>query len=48
MKNYLKAEFDAKGVNESLSRIIASGFIIPLNPTIEQILEVEKWVLSQI
>ena len=44
MKNYLKAEFDAKGVNESLARIIASGFVVPLNPTIEQITDIKTSV----
>ena len=44
MKNYLKAEFDAIGVNESLSRIITSGFIIPLNPTIEQLTDIKTSV----
>ncbi len=32
MNNYLKAEFDARGINEGLSRIIVSGFIMPLDP----------------
>ncbi len=41
MKNYLKAEFDAKSINESLSRIIVSGFIMPLDPTIEQMADVK-------
>lgn len=44
MKNYLKAEFDAKGVNESLARIIVSGFVVPLNPTIEQLTDVKTSV----
>ena len=39
MNNYLKAEFDARGINEGLSRIIVSGFIMPLDPTIEQMAE---------
>jgi len=44
MKNYLKAEFDAKGINEGLARIIASGFIMPLDPTIEQMADVKTAV----
>ena len=44
MKNNLKAEFDAKSINESISRIIVSGFIIPLNPTIEQLSDVKTSV----
>lgn len=41
MKNYLKAEFDARSINEGLSRIIAAGFIMPLDPTIEQMADVK-------
>ena len=44
MKNYLKAEFDAKGVNESLARIISSGFVVHLNPTIEQLTDIKTSV----
>ncbi len=44
MKNYLKAEFDAKSINEGLSRIIVAGFIMPLDPTIEQMADVKTAV----
>lgn len=44
MRNYLKAEFDAKGVNEGLARIIAAGFIMPLDPTIEQMADIKTAV----
>lgn len=44
MKNYLKAEFDAKSVNEGLARIIVAGFIMPLDPTIEQMADVKTAV----
>lgn len=44
MKNYLKAEFDSKSVNEGLSRIIVAGFIMPLDPTIEQMADVKTAV----
>ena len=44
MKNYLKAEFDAKSINEGLARIIASGVIMPLDPTIEQMADVKTAV----
>ena len=44
MKNYLKAEFDAQGVNEGLARIITSGFVISLNPTIEQLTDIKTSV----
>ncbi len=44
MNNYLKAEFSAKGINESLARIIVSGFVVPLNPTIEQLTDIKTSV----
>lgn len=44
MNNYLKAEFDAKGINESLSRIIVAGFVMPLDPTIEQLSDIKTSV----
>ena len=44
MKNYLKAEFDSKSINEALSRIIVAGFIMPLDPTIEQMADVKTAV----
>ena len=44
MKNYLKAEFSAKGINESLARIISAGFVIPLDPTIEQLTDIKTSV----
>lgn len=44
MNNYLKAEFSSNSINESLARIIVSGFIIPLNPTIETLSDVKTAV----
>ena len=44
MKNYLKAEFDAKGINESIARVIVAGFIMPLDPTIEQMSDIKTAV----
>ncbi len=44
MNNYLKAEFDAKGINESLSRIIVAGFVMPLDPTVEQLADIKTAV----
>lgn len=41
MKNYLKAEFDAKSINEGLARIIAAGFIMPIDPTIEEMADIK-------
>ena len=44
MKNYLKTEFDAKSINEGLARVIAAGFIMPLDPTIEQMADIKTAV----
>ena len=41
MNNYIKAEFNSKTINEGLARIIASGFIMPLDPTIETLTDVK-------
>lgn len=44
MKNYLKAEFSAKSINESIARIITAGFIMPLDPTVEQMSDIKTAV----
>ena len=44
MKNHLKAEFSSKSINESLARIIVSGFIMPLDPTMEELADVKTAV----
>jgi len=41
MNNYLKAEFDAKSINEGLARVIVAGFVMPLDPTIEQMSDIK-------
>lgn len=44
MKNYMKAEFDAKSINEGLSRVIVAGFVMPLDPTIEEMADIKTAV----
>ena len=44
MKNHLIAKIDARGINESLSRMIVAGFIMPLDPTIEQMADIKTAV----
>lgn len=44
MNNYLKTEFTSNSINESLARIIVSGFIMPLDPTIEILSDVKTAV----
>lgn len=44
MKNYLKAEFQAQSINEGVARMIAAGFIMPLDPTLEAMADVKTAV----
>lgn len=44
MNNYLKTEFCAKGINEGLARIIAAGFVMPLDPTLDQLADIKTAV----
>ncbi len=44
MNNYMKAEFDARSINEGLSRVIVAGFIMPLDPTIEEMADIKTAV----
>lgn len=44
MKNHLYVKFDARGINEGLSRMIVAGFIMPLDPTIEQMADIKTAV----
>lgn len=44
MKNYLKAEFQAQSINESIARTIAAGFIMPFDPTLEAMADVKTAV----
>ena len=44
MKNYLKAEFQAQGINEGVARMIVAGFVMPLDPTLEAMADVKTAV----
>jgi len=44
MQNYLNTYFAAKSVNEGLARIIVSGFIMPLDPTVTQMADIKTAV----
>ena len=44
MKNYLKTEFQAQSINEGVARMIAAGFIMPLDPTLEAMADVKTAV----
>ncbi len=42
--NKLSAKFMSKSSNEALSRIIVTGFIMPYNPTVEEIADIKTCV----
>lgn len=44
MNNFLRTEFSSKSINESLARIIVSGFIMPLDPTLEVLSDIKTAV----
>ena len=44
MKNKMKVEFSSKSINEALARVIISGFVMPLDPTIEEISDIKTAV----
>lgn len=44
MKNIMKTEFSALAENESFARAAAASFIMPLDPTIEELTEVKTAV----
>ncbi len=44
INNYMKTEFQALDINESLARGVAAFFIMPLDPTIEAVADVKTAV----
>ena len=46
MENKIKIIFDAKSENELFARMAVSSFIAPLNPTVDEILEI-KTIISE-
>lgn len=44
MNNKMKVEFSSKSINEALARVIISGFVMPLDPTIEEISDIKTAV----
>lgn len=42
--NYLEVSFKSISKNEALSRVIIAGFVMPLNPTIEQLNDIKTSV----
>ena len=44
MKNKMSMSFDAISVNEAFARIAVAAFIVPLNPTIEEISDIKTAV----
>lgn len=44
IKNEMRLDFPAKSENEAFARMVVSGFILPLNPTIEEMADVKTAV----
>ena len=44
IKNEMGMEFDAISLNESLARMVVASFIMPLNPTLEELSDVKTAV----
>ncbi len=44
MDNYINVKFKSIAENESLSRMIISGFIMPLNPTVDELTDIKTSV----
>ena len=44
MKNEMRLEFDAMSVNEGFARIAVAAFIMPLNPTLEELADIKTAV----
>ena len=44
IKNEMRLDFPAAGKNESFARLVISAFILPLNPTLEELSDVKTAV----
>lgn len=44
IKNEMRLDFPAKSENEAFARMVISGFMLPLNPTIEEMADVKTAV----
>ena len=41
MENYMKLEFSALPENEAFARTAAAAFVMPLDPTVEELTEIK-------
>jgi stage II sporulation protein AB (anti-sigma F factor) len=44
IKNEMRLDFPAAGKNESFARLVISAFVLPLNPTLEELADVKTAV----
>ena len=44
IKNEMRLDFPAAGKNESFARLVISAFILPLDPTLEELSDVKTAV----
>ena len=43
-KNRIRFEFEARSQNESLARSVAAAYVLPLDPTVEEVTEIKTAV----
>ena len=44
MKNSMKLSFEAQSINEALSRTVIAAFLMPLNPTVDELSDIKTAV----
>lgn len=44
MKNNMELNFDARSENEALARVAVSAFVVPMNPTLEELADIKTAV----
>ena len=44
MRNVMKTEFSAAAENEAFARAVAAAFVMPLDPTVEELTEIKTAV----
>ena len=47
MKNEMELIFDAVSTNESFARMAVAAFIMPMNPTLEELADVKEKVYTR-
>lgn len=48
IKNEMRLDFPAAGKNESFARLVISAFVLPLNPTLEELADIKTAVCEAV